>query len=154
MKTYKNIIGLLILFLMISCALESKFGLPNDEKIKPELIGEWFFEKNSDETITILKNGEKTYKLVIKDTEQTDELISYSKTIKGFNIMNIKTEYKGKITNVFYGFNIKGNTLTYSEVNDKLRSEEFESESDLLKFFEENVDKEDFFINQIELKRK
>lgn len=156
MKTYTNrIIGLLVLFLMVSCALESNFGLPNDEEINPELIGEWLSNvKNNDEGITVQKDGEKTYKLLIKDTGNTNTLISYSKTIKGFNIMNIKTKNEGKITNVFYGFKVKGNTLTFSEVTDKLRNKDFESESDLLSFFEENVDKEGFFINQTELKRK
>jgi len=156
MKTYtKRIIGILILFLVISCALESKFALPNDEKIKPELIGEWYNEKNVDEeTIKIIKNGEKSYTLKIIDKNETDELIAHSKTINGFSIMNVKTETKGVITNVFYGFTVKGNTLTFSEVNDKLRNKEFESESELLKFFEENVSKEGFFINPTELKRK
>ena len=156
MKTYiKRIIGFLILFLVISCALESKFALPNDEKIKPELIGEWYNEKNvNEETVKIIKNGEKSYTLQIIGKSETEELIAHSKTINGFSIMNIKTETKGVITNVFYGFTVKGNTLTFSEVNDKLRNEEFESESELLKFFEENVSKNDFFINPTELKRK
>ena len=68
--------------------------------------------------------------------------------------MNVQTESKGIITNVFYGFNLKGNTLTFSEVNDKLHDKEFESESELLKFFEKNVNEENFFINHSELKRK
>ncbi|WP_028873214.1 hypothetical protein [Psychroserpens burtonensis] len=155
MKTYKKrIIGILILFIMLSCALESQFALPNDEKINSELIGEWYSEKNGDERIKIMKNGEKSYMLQMIDKNETDELIAFSKTIKGFSIMNVKTETKGIITNVFYSFNLKGNTLTFSEVNDKLHDKEFESESELLKFFEENVNKEDFFINTAELKRK
>lgn len=154
MKTYKNrIIGLLILLVIISCALESKFGLPNDEKIKPELIGEWYHKKNSDERIIIQKNGEKTYRLLIIEKEKVEELISYSKTIKGYNIMNVKIEFEDTITNVFYGFNLKDSTLTFSRVNDKLKDGEFKSESELLEFFEENIHKEGFFIKQVELKR-
>jgi hypothetical protein len=155
MKAYKKgIIGILILFIMVSCALESQFALPNDEKIKTELIGEWYFEKNSDEGIKIMKNGEKSYNLKIVDKKETEELIGFSITIKGFSIMNVKTESKGITKNIFYGFSLNGNTLTFSEVNDKLRDEEFKSESELLKFFEENVTKEGFFINHSELKRK
>ncbi|GAA3792975.1 hypothetical protein GCM10022271_26520 [Corallibacter vietnamensis] len=155
MKKYtKQIVGILILFLVISCALESKFSLPNDEKINPELIGEWYNLKDNDEKVTIIKHGEKTYKLLLQDKDKTDELISFSKTIKGFEIMNIKSEYKNSITNVFYGFKVKGNTLIFSEVNDKLRGKEFESESELLRFFEENISRKDFFINQTELIRK
>ncbi|TXD84797.1 hypothetical protein ESY86_03630 [Subsaximicrobium wynnwilliamsii] len=155
MKTHKKrIIGVFILFLMVSCALESQFALPNDEKINPEFIGEWYSEENDDESIKITKNGEKSYRLQVFDENETNESIAFSKTIKGFSIMNIQTETKGIITYVFYGFNVEGNTLTFSEVNDKLRHEEFESESELLRFFEENLTKEDFFINPTELKRK
>ena len=156
MKTYKQrITGILILFIMVSCALESQFALPNDEKIIPELIGEWISVENSDDRIHIIQNGEKSYRLqIIEDTKIDEELIGFSKTINGFSIMNLKTESNGVITNVFYGFNIKGNTLTFSEVNDKLHEKEFESASELLKFFEENVSKKDFFINPLGLKRK
>ena len=135
MKTNGKIfIGFLIIFLMISCALESKFSLPNDEKINPELIGKWYFAENNKETISVQKNSDETYKIILKEDQETKELISYSKTIKGFNIMNIITESNGKITNVFYGFYVQGNILTYSEVNDKLHNQDFESESKLLQF--------------------
>jgi len=152
MKKYT--LSLVILFLVISCSLESKFSLPNDENINPELIGEWHNEKDNDEKLTIIKHGEKTYKILIKDKEKTDEIISFSKTIKGFEIMNLKTEYKNKITNVFYGFKVEGNTLTFSEINEKLRNKEFKSETELLDFFKENINREDFFINPTELIRK
>ncbi len=57
MKTYKQrITGILILLIMVSCALESQFALPNDEKIIPELIGEWISVENSDDRINIIKN--------------------------------------------------------------------------------------------------
>lgn len=150
----KYIISVLLLFLFISCALESKFSLPHDEKINTELIGEWYNNDNNDVSITVVKHGKKTYKLLIKDTEETNELISYSKTIKGFEIMNIETEYNHKITNVFYGFKIKGNTLIFSEVNDKLIKKEFKSETELLDFFNQNITNKDFFINETELTRK
>lgn len=150
----KHALSLLILFLVISCSLESKFSLPNDENINPKLIGEWYNGKDNDEKLTIIKYGEKTYKLLLKDKEKTDEIISYSKTVNGFQIMNLKTEYKNKITNVFYGFKVEGNTLVFSEINNKLRNKEFKSKTELLDFFKENINKDDFFINQTELIRK
>ena len=152
MKKYT--LGLAIIFLVISCSLESKFSLPNDENINTELIGEWYNKKDNSEKLTIIKHGEKTYKLLIKDEEKTHEIISFSKTMKGFEIMNVKTEYKNEITNVFYGFKVEGNTLTFSEINKKLRSKEFESQNELLDFFKENINREDFFINKTELIRK
>lgn len=152
MKKYT--LRLMILFLVISCSLESKYSLPNDEKINPELIGEWHNGKDDNEKITIIKHGEKTYKLLLKNLDETDELISFSKTIKGFEIMNIKTEYKNKITNVFYGFKVDGNTLIFSEVQKKYRNKEFKSQTELLEFFEEHINREDFFFNPITLIQK
>ncbi len=154
MKTKKKIIGFLVLLLMISCALESQYSLPNDELIKSDIIGEWYPENNNNEIISILKNDDKTYRLIIKEDEETEELKSFSKTIKGYSVMNIITESKGKIKNVFYGFNVQGNTLTFSEVNDKLRNEDFKSESELLLFFEDNIERVDFFINESTLTKK
>ena len=156
MKTYKKrITGILILLIMVSCALESQFALPNDEKINTELLGEWVSIENSDDRINIIQNGAKSYRLqIIEKTRIDEELIGFSKTINGFSIMNLKTESNDTIKNVFYGFNIKGNTLTFSEVNDKLHEKEFESASELLEFFEENVAKENFFINPLNLKKK
>lgn len=154
MKTSKNIISFLILFLMISCALESQYSLPNDELINPDIIGEWYPEKNNNETISILKNDDKTYRLIIKEDEEIEELKSFSKNIKGYSVMNVITESNGKLKNAFYGFNVQGNILTFSEVNDKLRNEDFESESELLQFFEDNIESDDFFINESSLIRK
>ena len=150
----KHTLSLLILFLVISCSLESKFSLPNDENINPKLIGEWYNGKDNDEKLTIIKHGEKTYKLLLKDKEKTDEIISFSKTVNGFQIMNLKTEYENKITNVFYGFKVEENTLIFSEINNKLINKEFKSKTELLNFFKENINKDDFFINQTELIRK
>ncbi len=154
MKAKKKIIEFLVLLLMISCALESQYSLPNDEPINPDIIGEWYPENTNNETISILKNDDKTYRLIIKEVEESEELKSFSKTIKGYSVMNIITESKGKIKNVFYGFIVQENTLTFSEVNDKLRNEDFKSESELLQFFEDNIERDDFFINESTLTKK
>ncbi|PWG06491.1 hypothetical protein [Polaribacter aquimarinus] len=152
MKKYT--LSLIVLFLVISCSLESKYSLPNDENINPELIGEWYNKKDNEEKLIIAKHGEKTYKLLLKDKKKTDVIISFSKTIKGFEIMNLKTEYKKEITNVFYGFKVEGNTLIFSKINKKLRNKDFQSQNELLDFFKENINREDFFINKTELIRK
>ena len=139
-----KIYSLLILFLIVSCALESKFGLPNDEKINTELIGEWYDGENPNEYIIIQKNGEKRYKLILSDSTES---ILYSKKIKGFNILNVITDYKGTKSNTFYGFELKTDTLKIFEVNDKMREVDFNSQSELIDFFNENIEKSDFFIN-------
>lgn len=150
----KNILNFLLLFLLIGCTLESKFGLPNDEKINAKLIGEWYYEKSNDEKIIVSKEDEKTYKLILKDKEKTEELISYSKTIEGYEIMNVKTVNDKEVTNTFYGFKVKRNTLFFSEVNRKLSTKEFKSEKELLDFFKNNIKKKDFFTDKTKLKRK
>lgn len=155
MKSYtKKILSTIILLLVISCSLESTFSLPNDEKIQTELIGEWTSKETTNEFLKIEKKSDKTYNIIIAEKDKTEKLLAFSKTINGFSIMNIITEYDGKITNVFYGFNIEGDTLTYSEVNNKLRENEFNSEIELLDFFKEKINRDDFFINRIVLVRK
>jgi hypothetical protein len=144
----------LILFLIIGCTLESKFSLPNDEKINPELIGEWYSEPNTSEGITILKNSDKTYKILFDGNEKTVEFIAFSKTIKGFSILNLKTKSNDKVTNAFYKYIVKDDSLIFWEVNQKFQNTEFESAVELLAFFEENIENSDFFNDQSELKRK
>ena len=154
MKKHTNkIIGISIIFLIVSCSLESVFSLPNDEKIKTELIGEWFYGKNSEAIIRIEKNNKKTYKLILDENGKTEELIAFSKTINGFNIMILINDFDGDSIFEYYGFTIDDKTLTYSEVNKNFRESDFSSETDLLNFFQKNVTKKDFFINPNVLKR-
>lgn len=155
MKRIQNkIIRFVMFLLLIGCALESKFALPNDEEINSEILGEWLHEKNNEERIIIEKHNDKTYKILIVDQDDTDELFGFSKTIKGYYIMNIISEYQNNISNVFYGFDISEDTFTFYEVNDQLHPEEFESDLELLKFFEDNINKDDFFINPTTMKRE
>jgi hypothetical protein len=154
MKKHTNkIIGISIIFLIVSCSLESVFSLPNDEQIKTELIGEWFYGKNSEAIIRIEKNNKKTYKLILDENGKTEELIAFSKTINGFNIMILINDFDGDSIYEYYGFTIDDKTLTYSEVNKNFRESDFSSETDLLNFFQKNVTKKDFFINPNVLKR-
>lgn len=154
MKKHTNkIIGISIIFLIVSCSLESVFSLPNDEKIKTELIGEWFYGKSIEAIIRIEKNNKKTYKLILDENGKTEELIAFSKTINGFNIMILINDFDGDSIYEYYGFTIDDKTLTYSEVNKNFRESDFSSETDLLNFFQKNVTKKDFFINPNVLKR-
>ncbi|NRR91706.1 hypothetical protein HSX10_09040 [Winogradskyella undariae] len=138
-----KIFSLFFLVLIVSCALESKFGLPNDEKINTELIGTWLDIKTN-ETLLIKKNNEMSYKLIPNDST---EIIFYSKKIKGFNVLNIVTNDNGVKTNSFFGFELRNDTLEFSEVNKDLKETDFNSQAELIKFFNENIDKKGFFIN-------
>jgi hypothetical protein len=117
------------------------------------LIGEWFYGKKSEAIIRIEKNNKKTYKLILDENGKTEELIAFSKTINGFNIMILINDFDGDSIYEYYGFTIDDKTLTYSEVNKNFRESDFSSETDLLNFFQKNVTKKDFFINPNVLKR-
>ena len=54
----------------------------------------------------------------------------------------------------FYGVKIKNDTLEFSEVSDKIRKTEFDSQKELISFFEKNITRSDFFINPLQLIRK
>jgi len=86
-------------------------------------------------------NNKKTYKLILDENGKTEELIAFSKTINGFNIMILINDFDGDSIYEYYGFTIDDKTLTYSEVNKNFRESDFSSETDLLNFFQKNVNK-------------
>ena len=149
----EKITAMLLLSFMMGCTLESEFSLPNDEEIKTELIGEWSNEEEGNETFRIEKNDDKTYTLTLNIMEE-EKITAFSKTIKEFGIMNVMAKEGGKVKNLFYGFRIDNNTLTYSEVNDELIASDFKSQTELLNFFRDNISKKEFFINPVILRRK
>lgn len=154
MKTIKHILSLFILLFVMGCALESKYALPNDELINNNLLGEWYGPEETDSFLRITKRTDKTYTVTFVDKEKKEVLQAFSKSIKGYNILNLITTTDNKTTNTFYGFTVDGNSLTYFDVNDGLRKDDFGSKEELLDFFEKNISKEDFFQEPIQLKKK
>ena len=57
----KIIFSILTLLLIISCALESKFGLPNDEKVNKNLIDVWYLFDNKKDSLIINKKTDFIY---------------------------------------------------------------------------------------------
>jgi len=93
------------------------------------------------------------YEIILSDEKEIIQ--GYTKEIKGFTIMNLIVDgAKGKKINVFYGVKIKNDTLEFSEVSDKIRKTEFDSQKELISFFEKNITRSDFFINPLQLIRK
>ena len=84
MKTvFRNLLQLVLLSIVLtSCTLESKFGLPNTDKVDQNLIGVWstpcIINQESD-TLTIKPLNEYSYKLLFDTNE---ELAAYSVKIK------------------------------------------------------------------------
>ena len=153
MNMKEKITAMLLLSFMMGCTLESEFSLPNDEEIKTELMGEWSNEEDGNETFKVEKNDDKTYTLTLNIFEE-EKITAFSKTINEFDIMNVIAKEEGKVKNLFYGFRVDNNTLTYSEVNDALIENDFKSQTELLNFFRDNISKKEFFINPVILKRK
>lgn len=152
-KMKKKIIGILILLVLMSCALESKFGLPNDEKIDKNLIGVWGAMDNTKDSLEIKNKGDFRFEIIISGEKEVIQ--GYTKKIKGFTIMNlIVDDEKGEKLNTFYGVRIKNDILEFSEVSDKLRKTDFNSQKELIRFFEKNISRTDFFINPERLIRK
>ena len=152
-KINKLVFVLMTIFFMTACSLESEFALSNDESLNQELLGTWYLEKDRTQQITIEKNNEKSYRLIFKDQDKTNIITSFSKTIQGFNIMNVEVVEQIEKINIFYGFEIKNNQLIFYEVNDALHKEPFKSQAELFKFFEKNINKKNFFINPTVLSR-
>ena len=153
MKTTKYILSLFILLIAMSCALESKYALPNDELINTNLLGDWYGPEETDGFVRISKRTDKTYTITFFENDEKRVSQAFSKSIKGYNILNLITTYDNKITNTFFGFTVNGNSLTYFEVNRALKKDGFSSKKELLNFFEKNISKEDFFQDPIELRK-
>ena len=154
MKTTKYILSLFILLIAMSCALESKYALPNDELINTNLLGDWYGPEETDGFVRISKRTDKTYTITFFENDEKRVSQAFSKSIKGYNILNLITTYDNKITNTFFGFTVNGNSLTYFEVNRALKKDGFSSKKELLDFFENHISNEGFFQDPIELKKK
>jgi hypothetical protein len=139
----------------MSCALESKYALPNEELINTNLLGDWYGPEDPDNFVRISKRTDKTYTVTVfeKDEKQVVSQ-AFSKSIKGYNILNLITTTDDKSTNIFVGFTVNGNSLTYFDVTNKLREDDFSSKKELLDFFENHISNEGFFQDPIELKKK
>ena len=109
--------------------------------------------EETDGFVRISKRTDKTYTITFFENDEKRVSQAFSKSIKGYNILNLITTTDNKITNTFYGFTVNGNSLTYFDVNRALKKDGFSSKKELLDFFEKNISKEDFFQDPIELKK-
>ena len=147
MKTvFRNLLQLVLLAIVLtSCTLESKFGLPNTDKVDQNLIGVWstpcIINQESD-TLTIKPLNEYSYKLLFDTNE---ELAAYSVKIKDYNIINIISNVDGN--NLFYGYEVEKDTLRFYEVNPELLKSDISSQKELNDFFAKNINKHNFFMN-------
>jgi hypothetical protein len=139
--------------------LESKYALPNDQKINKGLLGDWMLENSGEDPsiflqkATFVATSDLTYQLIIKDGDKTEKFECFTKTFDDVEILNIKIVYKGNATNAFYGYKVKDEVLTFFEVKERLNEKEFNSTDELVSYFEENINKEDFFMEKTKLVR-
>lgn len=157
MKKHKNIFGwLLILLTLMSCTLESQFSLNNDEVINEGLLGVWS-DENNEGFLKFEKYNDKTYKVTLIEPENSEkkekELLAFTSTIKGVQLLNLIINDRDVVTNSFYGIKLEGNALTVYDINKKDVKKDFKSKAKLLKFFQKNITKKDFLINPIYLKK-
>jgi hypothetical protein len=144
---------LVLLVLVMGCALESKYALPKSETIDPELLGTWAFtsDDGTEELLHVEALDAMTYKITLED----EVITAHSATINGHRIMNLVSADEGYETpNMFYGFVLKKNKLKIMEVTDQWNDDDFGSQAELIRFFEDHIDRPEFFINPDELKRQ
>ncbi|WP_338350077.1 hypothetical protein [Nonlabens tegetincola] len=152
-KKLTPIFCLLLFLIVTSCTLESEFSLPNNEAIDSELLGLWSPTNNPKESVKIERHTDKRYKLTLIDGDDQEELIAYSTTIRERQILTIITEDEVGLSYQFYGISMTNNSLAYSEVNNQIREEKFESQQDLYDFFLTHIEKDYFFKNPETLKK-
>jgi len=148
-RIMKKIISIFILaIILVSCALESEFGLPNNSKTDKKLMGKWY-NKDKNGVLIFDKNKDNTFSISIIDNEGKKNIISkhaYTTTINKFKIINLTDKTKdGKIINMFYGYSLSKNIFKFREVNSNGDNKKFKTKEELLAYFKANIDKHDFF---------
>ena len=142
----KKIVSLFIISLvLVSCALESEYSLPKDTKKDRKLFGVWH-PNNAKGSLIFKANKNKTFMVImINDEGKTDTLStkSFVSPIKNYKIINLVGESDGKTVNAFYGYRVSKNSFNFRDV--KKIKQKFTSKDDLLNYFENNIDKKDFF---------
>ncbi len=144
----KKIISVLILaIILVSCALESEFSLPNNSKTEKELIGKWA-TKDKRGILIFNDNNDNTFSITLIDEKGKENIISkqaFTSIIKGYGIINLTDKTKeGQTINIFYGYSLKNKFFRFREVTD-IKDKKFKSEEELYSFFKSNIDKKDFF---------
>lgn len=146
-----GLVLLAVVFITVSCALESKFSLPKNEKVDSKLLGTWYpeNENDSEDWIKIEALDDFTYKVTLND----DILTAYTTTINGYRIVNVVND-KNENPNMFYGFTVNKKELQFMEVSDKLTQGDFNSQKELIDFFTYNIENANFFVNPEKYQRK
>lgn len=149
MKYYKILlVAFFTISLVLSCTLESEYALPNNEKIMPELLGEWKSSENANEVLKFSKKNDKIYHVLFNvNNDKNNEMTAYLHTIEDHVILNLIETKDNKTTNMFHKVSVSDDQLTYYEVNTKIAKSEINSQKELLQYFKNNIHKEDFFIN-------
>jgi len=145
----KKVVSIIVLtFLLVSCALESEFSLPNNQLTSRDLLGTWhpkgekgdlIFKANSDNTFSVTMIDDKGEKTIISPN-------AYTSIINNYSLLNlVHTSKDGKKSNIFYGYRLSTNNFSFRPVNDKFSDIKISSNEELLNYFEENISKKDFF---------
>ncbi len=144
MKKY-SIVFIILTF--ISCTLESQFNLPNTKEIDANLLGSWMYNNDPNDIVIISKKDGITYTILVDDCNQS---LAYAYNIKNYNIIAILDGDRY----LFYGFELKSDTLKILEIDRKLQKVDFNSQEELLLFFNKNINRPDFFTETVYLTRQ
>lgn len=140
-------ISILISIFLFSCTLESEFGLTDKQIVDKKLFGIWVVNDGS-EKLVIQSNANHTLTVKVFDENNKKEILSknaYIANINGYNIINLKSIKDKKTVNAFYSYRISNGKLYYRGVNDKLIDKNFTSSQDLETYFNNNIDRKNFF---------
>lgn len=148
----KRIVFILLTLLVFGgCALESSFSFPKKETLDTNLFGTWVSVKggDSDNWVTIEPLDEFSYKFTYSDGTATGHTGNFA----WHKIMNV-IDTRNEKPNSFYGYILKKNKLEVYEVNEALVEKDFNSQEELIAFFEEYAYEANFLVNKEVYKRK
>ena len=161
-KGLSAIFTALVLLVLTGCPYESRVALGDskDEKIDTSLIGEWYSVDNKTDTMNInIHNFNSTEYLIeynetrLSSKKPTTLLRGFISKIGNYRILNInEIEVDSKYT--FFKYDLDGDKLKIAYVSDNFNKTQFDTESKIYKYFEENIDKKDFFEDVVIFKKK
>lgn len=133
------------LILLVSCALESEYTLPKNKRIYKELLGTWHpIDAKGD--LIFKKNKNKTFSIIMIDEKGKTTVISskaFTSKIKNHKLIILVNTVEKKTINSFYEYRLIKNKFSYRAV--RKVDKKFISDKDLLNYFIENIDNNNFF---------
>jgi len=148
----KYLVLSLFLVTLFSCVLESKYALPEVQRIDKAMLGTWYDQESGKEALTITKLTKTRYTFTFSGDPKgkLPDMEAYIASVGDYQILNIVAKGDDGLVNMFYEYKIVAGDFLYRGV-EGVDDKTFGSNAELVAYFEENNTKEGFFTDETEV---